>query len=53
MYTIKPVIVNDSKVPEYFENKLMNNTVYGIMLFPFIFVSPKKKITFYFLCPKN
>ena len=44
MYAIKPIIVNDSKVPEYFENKFMNNTVYGIMLFPFIFVSPRKKI---------
>ena len=44
MYAIKPIIVNNSKVPDYFENKLMNNTVYGIMLFPFIFVSPKKKI---------
>ena len=44
MYTVKPIIVNNSAVPDYFENKLMNNTVYGIMLFPFIFVSPKKKI---------
>jgi hypothetical protein len=44
MYVVKPIVVNNSKIPDYFENKLMNNTVYGIMLFPFIFISPKKKI---------